>query len=79
VKIWKSISELDTDQVLDVVGEKVPFKKKQVASIFFIDLEPDANWAHKCTYLAIVTKGDGEPEAVSWEWPPQDMWCWKEL
>lgn len=38
------------------------------AFLFFVDLEPEANWAHACGY-AFVSKG----KEVAWcdaEWPP---------
>jgi hypothetical protein len=38
------------------------------AYLFFVDLEPEANWAHSCAYVFVPTAGE-----AAWceaEWPP---------
>ena len=39
------------------------------AHVLFIDLEPAANWGHKCIYLALQADGDERIEAKA-QFPP---------
>jgi hypothetical protein len=40
------------------------------AALFFVDLDPEANWAHPCAYVALSI--DGEPIWAEHRWPPSE-------
>lgn len=47
------------DGFRDMTGEAV---------LFFVDMLPKANWAHRCAYVAVQPSGDSI--FVSHRWPP---------
>jgi hypothetical protein len=43
---------------------------KTRAFLFFVDLEPEANWAHACAYAFVAETGE-----TAWcdaRWPPRE-------
>lgn len=42
------------------------------AFLFWIDEEPDANWAHLCRYVVVFDDGSGFVSIVG-EWPPVEV------
>jgi hypothetical protein len=37
--------------------------------VFFVDLEPGRNWAHRCRYIVMDARGD-HCESIDARWPP---------
>jgi hypothetical protein len=78
MKIFKHIGQISLNDIVDCMGNRVPFKMGEIAWVYFIDPTPDANWSHPAGYLAVPALG-GEPEMVGWDWPPKDIEKWAEI
>jgi hypothetical protein len=68
--VLASTSELDPRTVRTALDQSLPLQDVPVSAfLFFVDLQPEANWAHACSYAFVSPAG----EAV-WceaEWPPE--------
>lgn len=70
-KVMLSQEEKLPGLFLDVLGHAAPVVPSDVPyHLIFIDLEPEANWAHRCLW---VFAGAGSLYAVQNEWPPANM------
>lgn len=60
------------EQVQDAHDRPVPGLAGHAgeAALFFVDLEPMAEWAHPCAY--ILWPDEGEPLHVEHRWPPAE-------
>ena len=63
---------LGADQILDVHEAAIPQLTAPLGrcALFFLDLEPDSNWAHPCRYILLAE--DGTVVEAEHEWPPQE-------
>lgn len=61
---------LTPNEVFDASGKMIfPNLPRMVGRLMFVDLMPDANWAHRCVYLF----ASDEPltlERCDGDWPP---------
>ncbi|HEX2570949.1 MAG TPA: hypothetical protein VH877_15425 [Polyangia bacterium] len=59
-----------TEQLRDLHGRVIPGLEAAPgeAALFFIDLEPQANWGHPCEYVLIGR--DGNITRARYHWPP---------
>jgi type III restriction enzyme len=69
--VLASREALAPEGVQDVLNQPLSFKvMKTRAFLFFVDLEPEANWAHACAYAFVAETGE-----TAWcdaRWPPQE-------
>ncbi len=57
---------------LDVLGHAAPVVPSDAPyHLIFIDLEPEANWAHQCLYVFVLDTSNFF--TVRHDWPPKDM------
>ena len=71
VKVMVSKEERLPGLFLDVMGhtaQVVP--PDEPCHLIFVDLQPEANWAHECLYVYVVS--DGSLFAVKHDWPPNE-------
>jgi type III restriction enzyme len=62
-------AEVDPKTVETALERRVcPESRMSPAFLFFVDLEPEANWAHSCAYAFVPPTG--EPVWCEAEWPP---------
>jgi hypothetical protein len=69
--VLASIEELDPNTVRDALESPVSCRDApSSAFLFFVDLDPEANWAHDCAYVFIASTGE-----IAWcaaDWPPHE-------
>jgi hypothetical protein len=60
------------EEVRDVHERALPGlgDRKGEGALFFVDLDPDANWSHPCAY--ILMPANGEPVRLAHDWPPSE-------
>jgi type III restriction enzyme len=70
VIVAASRQELDPMAVRDVMNAPILQAKGLPSSgfLFFVDLNPEANWAHPCAYAFVGTEGKTDWQEA--EWPP---------
>lgn len=70
-KSYDFLGTHNAQDIRDVMGEAIDVAPDWEALVFFIDLNPDANWAHECMYLFIDTLSNQYAFCKA-EWPPSD-------
>jgi hypothetical protein len=65
-EVW--LLDLQGRPLLDAVGKEVPLPVEN-ADVFFLDYQPEANWAHSCGYCFMTNYGMLYHAA---EWPPHE-------
>jgi len=64
-------------RVIDAMGRSFP---PTMEFFFFVDMEPEANWAHSCVYSFVTVFW--EKASSYWcgsEWPPRDTTGFEEI
>ncbi len=68
-KVYKSKGPVE--EIKDALGKAIPIPKGLLpATLFFVDIEPEANWAHQCLYILILDTGNF---MIRHNWPPSDI------
>jgi hypothetical protein len=69
--VFTSATLVDAARVRDALGNPLLSKGfPSPAFLFFVDLEPEANWAHACAYAFVAETGE-----TAWcdaRWPPRE-------
>lgn len=69
-KVYKSKGPVEG--VKDALEKALPtLKEMPPATMFFVDIEPEANWAHQCLYVFVLDTSNFF--TVRHNWPPKDM------
>lgn len=68
--VMASMKEVDPKDITTAMGNHiiVDGKSPERSYLFFIDFNPEANWAHNCAYIFVSRKG--KTIWCSAEWPP---------
>lgn len=64
----KAESPKDFLDAMERTPEAIPSAEQ--AYVIFVDLYPEANWAHECLFVYVVS--DGSLFAVKHDWPPNE-------
>jgi hypothetical protein len=69
--VLASLTELDSGNFRNAIGVPVSCGGPPAKGfLFFVDLDPEANWAHACAYVFVASTGE-----TAWcpaEWPPEE-------
>jgi hypothetical protein len=68
--VLASTTEINPKSVQTVLKNQGFGDTKTSAYLFFVDLEPEANWSHPCMYVFMPVTG--EPTWYTAGWPPDD-------
>ncbi|MFA6109172.1 MAG: DEAD/DEAH box helicase family protein [Candidatus Latescibacterota bacterium] len=68
--VLSSLQALDPQEVKTALDHRLSLERAPASAfLFFVDLEPEANWAHACAYAFVSPAGE-----TAWcqaEWPPR--------
>ncbi len=72
MKTYMSNTMVVFNQIKDCLHAQVlPIGESRVGTLYFIDLQPEANWSHPCIYL--FSEQNGENDYVCYrDFPPTE-------